>query len=114
MKMLSRPVWVTLLAATFVGVCLGTFFHIYRYRLNFAQIEEGMTKEQIIKLLGRPHHSNFGRWPPGPNWVDGCTWYGMMGSVSVYFKCPAPNLAKGLLTPREQTEEETNRERIVF
>jgi hypothetical protein len=59
-------------------------------RENFARIKFGMTKEEVVKLLGPPRQSFSGRMPPGPNWGESAEWRGRLGSIKLRFSGDDP------------------------
>jgi hypothetical protein len=83
----------------------------FRADEQFDQIEIGVTKHDVLRLLGSPNSTSFGRWPPGQNWVDVSTWQGWRSEYRVYFRCPVPDLV-GNKEP--MAADEWNKQCVVF
>jgi hypothetical protein len=69
----SLLLWITLVGGWWVS------------QEDFERIGKGMTKAEVIQILGPYTHSNTARWPPGPNWFETVTWESESHRIEVRF-----------------------------
>jgi hypothetical protein len=67
---------------------------------TYVQISEGMTKAEVVTLLGSPITSRSGRIPPGDNWIELDAWEFPDCKIEVMFRIWLKSNVDGIIVEK--------------